>query len=125
MSRDGFVQKSMLTSLAVANRLTLDHLTTFAFGGKEPSVNQRRSGRAALKRLLERGEVVQSPWRNEKGDRCFSLPGGARCAQPNASTFPMTAYISRTRETRRHTPGAISIRDFRKWGWHRLLATIR
>lgn len=78
MPLDGYVKKSMLASLAEFNNLTLLQLARSAYMAADPTANQMRGARKALNRLLEDQKIVESPWRNDKGDRCFSLPGGAR-----------------------------------------------
>lgn len=69
---------SMLASLSRLNELTLMELARIAYKTTEPTKNQMRGAQMALKNLLESGKIVQSPYRDDKGNRCFSLPGGAR-----------------------------------------------
>lgn len=78
MPLDGYVKKSMLASMAEFNNMTLLQLARSAYKTATPTANQMRGARKALSRLLEDQEIIQSPWRNDKGDRCFSLPSGAR-----------------------------------------------
>lgn len=78
MPREGFVQESMMAALSKLNDLTLMELARIVYKAATPTKNQLRSAHKALDRLLKDGKVVESPYRDDKGKRCFSLAAGAR-----------------------------------------------
>ena len=78
MPREGFVQESMLAVLSKLNDLTLMELARVVYKTTTPTKNQLRSAHKALNRLLKDGKIIESPYRDDKGKRCFSLAAGAR-----------------------------------------------